>query len=116
MDDVLNPLQRDVRRGLELEDAIGLLGPAVVVPHQVRDEAARFAQPLGVGETVVGPPELLLGALAFVNVDKEVYASGRCARWHPEAEIRETETSGKRRRNVDHVLPTRKGGPTRSRG
>ena len=54
--------------GIELEDAVGLLGPVVVVPHQVRDEAARLAQPLGVGETVVGPPELRLGPLSVFDV------------------------------------------------
>ena len=68
VDDVSNPLHRDFRRGIELEDAVGLLGPVVVVPHQVRDEAARLAQPLGLGEAVVGPPELRLGPLSVFDV------------------------------------------------
>ena len=68
MDDVANPLHRDLRPGIELEDAEGLLGPVVVVRQQVRDEAARLAQPLGVGETVVGPPELRLGPLSVFDV------------------------------------------------
>ena len=68
VDDVSNSLHRDLRRGIELEDAVGLLGPVVVVPHQIRDEAARLAQPLGVGETVVGPPELRLGPLSVFDV------------------------------------------------
>ena len=68
VDDGLNSLHRDFRPGLELEDAVGLLGPVVVVPHQVGDEAARFAQPLGVGETVVGPPQLDFGPLPVFDV------------------------------------------------
>ena len=68
VDDVSNSLHRDLRPGIELEDAVGLLGPVVVVPHQVRDEAARLAQPLGVGEAVVGPPELRLGPLSVFDV------------------------------------------------
>ena len=80
VDDVSNPLHRDLRPGIELEDAVGLLGPVVVVPHQVRDEAARLAQPLGVGETVVGPPELRLGPLSVfdVGVDPVPFDDGAC--------------------------------------
>ena len=54
VDDVPNHLHRDLGRGIELEDAEGLLGPVVVVRQQIRDEAARLAQPLGFGETKVG--------------------------------------------------------------
>ena len=78
MDDVSNPLHRDFRRGIELEDAVGLLGPVVVVPREVRDEAARFAQPLGVGETVVRLPELRLGPLSVFDVDNHAVPIERC--------------------------------------
>ena len=76
VDDVANPLHRDFRRRIELEDAEGLLGPVVIVRHQIRDEAARLAQPLGVGEAVVGPPELRLGALSIVDVGEEHIPAG----------------------------------------
>ena len=68
VDDVSNPLHRDFRRRVELEDAVGLFGPVMVVPHQVRDEAAGLTQPLGLGETVVGLPELRLGPLSVFDV------------------------------------------------
>ena len=68
VDDVANSLHRDLGRTIELEDAVGLLGPVVIVRHQIGDEAARLAQPLGVGETVVGPPELRLGPLSVFDV------------------------------------------------
>ena len=80
MDDVSNPLHRDFRRAIELEDAVGLVGPIVVVAHQVGDEAARLAQSLGVGETVIGSPELRLGSLSVfdVSVDPVPFDDGAC--------------------------------------
>ena len=66
--DVSNPLHRDLRGAIELEDAVGLVGPVVVVAHQVGDEAARLAQSLGLGETVIGSPELRLGSLSVFDV------------------------------------------------
>src|SRR5262249_42869160 len=68
VDHVPNHQQRDLGPGTELEDAEGLLGPVVVVPHQVRDEAARLAQPLGFGETKVGLLGLRLRQLSIVNI------------------------------------------------
>src|SRR5262249_20181037 len=58
-------------RGIELEDAEGLLGPTVVVRQQIRDEAACFAQPLGFGETKIGLLNLCLRPFALVNVRKQ---------------------------------------------
>jgi hypothetical protein len=64
-------LHGDLRRGIELKDAKGLLGPVVVVSYEIRDEAAGFAQPLGVRETVVSLPELHLGPLSVFDVDNQ---------------------------------------------
>ena len=69
VDDVSNPLHRDLRR----RDRTRRCGRASSdqlwsSPSEVRDEAARLAQPLGVGETVVGPPELRLGPLSVFDV------------------------------------------------
>ena len=70
MDHVPNPLHRDLGRGIELEDAEGLLGPVVVVRHQIRDEAARLAQPLGFGETKVGLLDLRLRPFSVLDVER----------------------------------------------
>ena len=67
---VPNPLHRDLGRGIELEDAEELLGPVVLVRHQIRDEAARFAQPLGFGETKVGLLDLRLRPFAILDVER----------------------------------------------
>src|SRR5262245_13486549 len=76
VDHVPNHLHRDLGRGIELEDAEGLLGPVVVVCQQICDEAARFAQPLGFGETKIGLLDLRLRPLPVVDVCKEEIPAG----------------------------------------
>ena len=58
----------DPRRRVDLEDAVELVGPDVLVHHDVGGEVARLAEPLGVGEAVVRPPELHLGPLPVLDV------------------------------------------------
>ena len=70
MDHVPNHLHRDLGRRIELEDAEGLLGPVVLVRQQIRDEAARLAQPLGFGETKVGLLDLRLRAFSILDVER----------------------------------------------
>src|SRR5215472_3305957 len=69
MNDIPNLLHADLRRGFKLENAVGFFGPVVVIRHQVRDEAARFAQSLRIGETVVGPPELVFSSFTVLDID-----------------------------------------------
>src|SRR5260370_13517159 len=64
---VPNHLHCDLGRGIELEDAVGLLGPGVVVRYYVCDKAARLAQPLGFGETKVGLLNLRLRPLSILD-------------------------------------------------
>ena len=56
--------------GFELEDAKRLFRPVVIVAHQVGDEAARVAESLGIGETVVGPSQFHLRPLSVFDVDR----------------------------------------------
>src|SRR5438270_215599 len=65
-----NSLHGDFRPTFEPEDAKGLLRPVVVVPDQVRDEAARLAESLGIGETVVGSPQFGLRLLSVLDVER----------------------------------------------
>src|SRR5580700_2718571 len=48
---------------LELTDAIEPIGPDVLVPHQIRGEAARLAQQLRLGKVIEGPPKIRLARL-----------------------------------------------------
>jgi hypothetical protein len=60
------------RAGLEVANPIELVGPVVLVPLEIRGETAGLAQPLGLGQMVVGLPKFCLGAFALVNVDQQV--------------------------------------------
>ena len=68
VDDVAHHLDGDPRRRVDLEDAVELVGPDVLVHRDVGGEVARPAQSLGVGEAVVRPPELHLGPLPVFDV------------------------------------------------
>ena len=48
----------------------------VIVDDQIGNEAARLAQTLRVGEAVVGPSELGVGALPIVDVGEEHIPAG----------------------------------------
>src|SRR5262249_16013043 len=63
-----NCLHRDPGAGIELKDAVELLGPEVLIPQHVRREAARFAQLLGCGEITVRLLEFPLGAFGVIDV------------------------------------------------
>src|SRR5262245_24210128 len=70
MNRVAKPLDRNLRRGIELKDAEGLVRPIVVVRQQIRDETARLAQPLCFGELNVGFLELCLRLFSIVDVER----------------------------------------------
>ena len=76
VNDVSDRLQGNLRRWTELEDAQGFVGPLVVVPDQVRDEAARLAQSLSVGKAVVGAPELGLRPLSVLDIGVDAVPFG----------------------------------------
>src|SRR5262249_38401441 len=71
VDRVPTHLECDLGRGIELEDTESLVRKVVLVGHQIRDEAARFAYPLGFGKTKVGLLDLRLRPFALVNVRKQ---------------------------------------------
>src|SRR5580692_10359521 len=68
MDEIAEHLHRELRRGIDLADAVGFLGPDVDVRRQIRDEAARLAQPLGFGEIKVSLCELRLHASPVIDI------------------------------------------------
>src|SRR5262245_48613405 len=54
MNDVSNSLHRHLGPEIKLEDPVRFVGPVVILAYEVGDEAARFAQTLGVREAVIG--------------------------------------------------------------
>src|SRR6185503_4442726 len=52
----------------EVANPVELIRPVVLVSLEVRCEAARLAQSLGLGEMVVGPAKLCLGPLALGDI------------------------------------------------
>src|SRR5580704_14948077 len=68
MNNILNHLHRDLGRRIEFENPEGLLGPIVVVCHQISDEAARFAESLGFGKTKVGFLDFRLSPFSIIDV------------------------------------------------
>src|SRR5262249_11694303 len=73
MNRVPTHLKGDLGRGIELEDTESLVRKVVLVRHQIRDEAARFAYPLGFGKTKVGLVDLRLRPFSIIDVrDKRI--------------------------------------------
>jgi hypothetical protein len=68
---VANRLHRDLGGPIDLEDAVELRGPDMVVCHDVRREVAGLAQSFRVGKAVKGSPELHLGALQVVDISQQ---------------------------------------------
>ena len=80
VDDVSNPLHRDLLPGSNSK-------MRKASSDQLCSSASRSvmklpvsAQPLGIGETVVGPPELRLGPLSVFDVDDHAVPAGRFSR------------------------------------
>src|SRR5215471_2280936 len=63
MDDILKPLDRDLRTRFEFADAVELIGPEVLVSRQVRGKAARLAQALCLRKMAKGSSKLSLACL-----------------------------------------------------
>jgi hypothetical protein len=68
MDDAAKSLSRHGRSELEAADPVELVRPEVFVPLEIRREAARLTEALGLGKMIVGPPERGLGTLSVFDV------------------------------------------------
>src|ERR1700722_5999933 len=69
VDDIPNHLHRDFGGGVEFKYSEGFLGPVVFIRHQICDEAASLAQPLGFGQKKVGLFDLRFRSFAVLDVE-----------------------------------------------
>ena len=107
VDDLAESPDRDRGSGLEVADSVELIGPVVLVSFEIRGEAARLAQPLGLGQMVVGPPKLRLSALQVVDIRQQHVPADDAPAGLVKRKAPETETTGRRRRNGGSARPIR---------
>src|SRR6185503_18671102 len=72
VEDPPNRLMRNSGRRIELEDPAELLRPVVLVRQQIRDETARFAQPLGFGKIGFAASQFRLDSLPFDSLRNRI--------------------------------------------
>src|SRR5262245_13125332 len=68
MDDAPQSLDRHWRSELEVADPVELVRPEMFVSLQIRCEATRLTEALGLRKMIVGSPELSLGPLSVFDV------------------------------------------------
>src|SRR5580704_6856166 len=68
VDEIAEHLHCELRRGIDLADAKGLLGPDVDVRGQICDETARLAQPLSFGKIKMSLRELRLYTSPVIDI------------------------------------------------